>query len=79
MNFEAREDCVIGVLSRKKVYILENKFYQLRDELMKIRISLIDGSANDFDFFRYCEPKQLGKEASKIHRRKIKAKFRKGI
>ena len=37
---------------------------------MKVRMSLIDGTASDFDFFRYCLP------LSPEKRRAVKMKFR---
>ena len=70
LTFVAKGDCVIASLSRDKVHELENQFYQMRDELMKVRISLIDGSASEFDFFRYCEP--LKPEARKAIRKKFR-------
>jgi hypothetical protein len=35
---------------------MENKFYQLQDALMKIRINLISEKAAEYDFFRFCIP-----------------------
>jgi len=70
MTFVADGETVLATLSRDSVHRLENKFYQLRDELMTVRMSLIDGTASDFDFFRYCTP------LSPERRRIIKMKFR---
>ena len=47
MAFIASEETVIASLTRSKAHELENRFYQMRDELMKVRISLIDGTANE--------------------------------
>lgn len=54
--------------------MLEKKFYQLRDALMKVRVSLLEGTANEFDFYRYL-PKR-DKELPENIREQIKRKFR---
>lgn len=54
--------------------MLEKKFYQLRDALMKVRVSLLEGTANEFDFYRYL-PKR-DKDLPLNVREQIKRKFR---
>ncbi len=70
MAFIANEETVIASLSWDKAHDLENWFYQMRDELMKVRISLIDGTANEFDFFWYHIP--LPKKARDMIRKKFR-------
>ena len=55
-SFIADDFCVLLTISRKQIEELENRFYQLQDELMKVRINIISERVCDFDFFRYCEP-----------------------
>jgi hypothetical protein len=76
MTFVAKEESVIASLSREKAHELENRFYQMRDELMKVRISLIDGTANEFDFFRY-HVQSKSPEVKQIIRAKFRAALRK--
>jgi len=54
--------------------MLEKKFYQIRDALMKVRVSLLEGSANEFDFYRFL-PKRKNPLPDDI-REQIKRKFR---
>lgn len=53
--------------------MLERKFYQIRDALMKVRINLLEGTANEFDFYRYLPKRE--KELSQKVRNQIKRKF----
>jgi hypothetical protein len=53
--------------------MLERKFYQIRDALMKVRINLLEGTANEFDFYRYLPKRE--KELSEKVRNQIKRKF----
>lgn len=78
MSYVASETTVIATLTRDRVHHLENKYYQLRDALMKVRISLIDGTANEFDFFRY-SVRVKDPEVRKKIRAKFKAVFMKFI
>ena len=55
--------------------MLEKKFYQIRDALMKVRVSLLEGTANEFDFYRYLSKRD--KPLSDNIREQIKRKFRK--
>lgn len=54
--------------------MLEKKFYQIRDSLMKVRVNLLEGTANEFDFYRYL-PKRKNALPDEI-RNQIKRKFR---
>lgn len=54
--------------------VLEQKFYQIRDALMRVRVSLLEGTANEFDFYRYL-PKR-DKELPENIRDQIRKKFR---
>ena len=53
---------------------LERKFYQIRDALMKVRVSLLEGTANEFDFYRFL-PKRDSELPPHV-REQIKKKFR---
>lgn len=74
VTFEASSECVIATLSKQKLMVLEQKFYQIRDVLMKVRVSLLEGTANEFDFYRYLPKRE--KELSQNIRNQIKKKFR---
>jgi LPS O-antigen subunit length determinant protein (WzzB/FepE family) len=52
---------------------LERKFYQIRDALMKVRVSLLEGTANEFDFYRYL-PKRENELSTNV-KNQIKKKF----
>uniref|UniRef100_A0A7S3P2Y7 Uncharacterized protein n=1 Tax=Euplotes crassus TaxID=5936 RepID=A0A7S3P2Y7_EUPCR len=56
---------------------LEQKFYQIRDSLMKVRVSLLEGTANEFDFYRYLpkRDKDLPDEIRSQIRKKFRAVF----
>jgi hypothetical protein len=73
VTFEAASEWVIATLSKHKVMMLERKFYQIRDALMKVRINLLEGTANEFDFYRYLPKRE--KELSEKVRNQIKRKF----
>lgn len=78
VTFQAASECVIATLSKQKVMALEQKFYQIRDALMKVRVSLLEGTANEFDFYRYLprRDKELPQEIRNQIRKKFRAVFK---
>lgn len=78
VTFAAMEECVIATLSKQKVMMLEKRFYQIRDSLMKVRVSLLEGSANEFDFYRYLPPRDqpLPEHTRELIRKKFKYTFK---
>lgn len=73
-TFKAESECVMAVVSKEHIFSLEKKFYQIRDQLMGIRVQIIKGTVNEFDFYRYLPPRgAYDAHTKKMIKRKFKA------